>query len=64
MLWIVLLIGLICPSEQRSLSMADFQAMVGTVGDDLGSQAAAQLPEVRVRSNIFFSAEICATDTL
>jgi hypothetical protein len=52
MLWVVLLIGLIGPSEQRSLSTADFQAVVGTVGDDLGRQAAAQLPEARVRSQI------------
>jgi hypothetical protein len=53
MLWIVLLIGLLRPSEQRSLSLTDLQNLVDTIGDEIvshdGLHTAAQMPEAVVR---------------
>ena len=55
MFWIVLLLGLINSSEQRSLSLTDLQTLVDTIGDEIvshdGLHAAARMPEAVVSLN-------------
>jgi hypothetical protein len=52
MFWLVFLIGLFCPTQQRSLSLTDIQTLVDNLGDEIVTHnklpSAAQLPEAIV----------------